>query len=188
MTAIGLFILIVMPLSAKEKQIQLKWKEVPRAAGYFLEIKNENNKTLIQQKTKNAFLDFNLSEGDYQARISALNKFQKVAVSSKWFAIKVRISLRPVFVSISRAEFMIGPDQAEAVITGNDFQKYCRVSFRREDQTVEAESTDFNSKESLSIKINTAKFQPGYYDIIITNPGGNTAVAGGKYFFGLCRY
>lgn len=180
---ICLFILINFPLSAKEKQVELKWKAVPRASGYLVEIKNENDKIVIQKKTANPFLDFNLSEGDYQARISVLNKFQKVSVSSKWFAIKIRLSLKPVFISVSRQEFMIGPDPAEAVIIGDDFQKLCRVSFQKDSQTVEAESTVFNSEQSLSIKINTSRFQPGYYDIIITNPGGNSIAAERKIQF-----
>ncbi len=164
-------------LSAKEKQVELKWKEVPRAFGYLVEIKNEGGKTVIGQKTKTPFLNFSLSEGDYQARISSLNKFQKVAVSSKWFAIKIRISLKPVFISVSPAEFMIGPGPAEAVIRGGDFQKFCRVSFQGEGGPVEAEGTIFSSEQSLSVRINTAKFRPGYYDIIITNPGGNSTLA-----------
>ncbi|MCU0821829.1 MAG: hypothetical protein MUC95_05065 [Spirochaetes bacterium] len=174
----------VIPLSAGEKEVEVKWKDVPRAYGYLVEIKNDKDKVVIQQRTNDSFLNFSLIEGDYQARISALNKFQKIAVSSKWFAVRIRQSLKPEFISISQSEFVIGPHQSAAVISGKDFQEYCRVSFRNNGVELDADETSFISREKLDIKIYASKFQPGYYDIIITNPGGSSASAEEKIFFG----
>ncbi len=169
-TALSVYILLSGTNLLAGDKAQIKWKEVPLAEGYQVEIKNMSNQTVLIKKTSSTELDITLPAGDYKIRILALNKFKKVSVSSEWSTITLKKALSPDISSIAPLEFNSELQSAAITVTGSNFQKGCSVSLEGRTGTFPVTAA-FISPESLFVSFSPANLETGYYKIIIVNPG-----------------
>ena len=96
---IPMILSIIFALPALGKDAEIRWKEVKRSYGYIVEIKNIYNIVILRRQTKKTYINFSVPQGTYYCKISVLNKFKKVSVSSKWFKIIIKM-LRNIYIYI----------------------------------------------------------------------------------------
>jgi len=85
------FLLFLRAVSFGEKgQSTLKWKKNENAIAYQVQIKDLNDKILIDKRVKENTLVLVLKLGDYKVRIAKINKFNKVDYWSKWFPLSIK--------------------------------------------------------------------------------------------------
>lgn len=73
----------------------IRWKAIPSALGYSVEIKDESGK-VITQATKKSSLTLKMARGKYSYRIALLNKLNVVEKWSEWRELEVKAVAPPV--------------------------------------------------------------------------------------------
>ena len=95
--SIFLFIISISPviIFAKEKkQMRINWDELKKPIKYRVQIKDENDKLMLDEETEVNYLDFLLPVGKYKLRIGSVNKFNKINMWSEWKSIEIKIGTK----------------------------------------------------------------------------------------------
>lgn len=78
------FILLILTYNLKADVYTLKWNEVKKNHGYLIQVKNIDDKIIINRQVNKNEINFDIPKGEYFYRISALNKFHKPSNWSNW--------------------------------------------------------------------------------------------------------
>lgn len=77
-------------ISIKVKKTKISWEDVKGAVKYRVNIKDINNKIILERDVKSSELNFVIPSGKYTIRIGAINKFGKIAAWSDWVDIVIK--------------------------------------------------------------------------------------------------
>ncbi|MCP4131045.1 MAG: porin family protein [bacterium] len=160
------------------KKATIRWKRVPRATAYLVEIKNAGGRIVLKKETKRPILKFVLPQGRYKVRLSSLNKFYKPAGKTPWFAIKIRKAFIPRYNSISVKQLRHGQGKTRITVYGDNFLKGCRVYLRSAgdtgEQVHEYSDVSVESLKRIVFTLSPDEFVGGSYNITLTNPGNRS--------------
>lgn len=110
----------------------IRWKELPGASGYNLEIEDGQGATLINRRVTGNSMDLSLPVGRYRFRITAYNKFKKVGRIYDWQELIIK-SLEAPIVRESPAIFNPGDNSQPFVAKGDYLHRGTRVVFTDSD-------------------------------------------------------
>ena len=84
-------------LSASESgKSVIRWKDVPYSDGYIVEIRDSAGKTVVKKTTdKNHYKIDDLFEGEYEFRLTVINRLGEPEVSSDWKRFRVVKTAKP---------------------------------------------------------------------------------------------
>ncbi len=161
--------------SENTSQPVIKWKRVPGANGYLVEITDKTGKFIYNNRTKDNELQLSLPEGNYQIRITTINKFDKLESGADWQYFTVSKISTPVINSVSPNSFFITNSRSEMFVSGSNFDPNAKITLSSDNRSITINNFTYNSKDSVSFFFNPAALGMGTYSISITNPGTESA-------------
>jgi hypothetical protein len=81
----------------KEKPIRIKWETIEGIIKFMVQIKDLEDKTVLDRTVNTSYIDFVLPPGKYKIRIGAINKFEKISFWTDWEDVEIRKSIRSRF-------------------------------------------------------------------------------------------
>jgi|GEM_PF-2191903 len=157
----------------------LRWKNVPGAVGYKIEIRNARGTVIHRETLTDAVITLNLPYGSYQGRVAVLNKFRKPQKWGSWFTFNIKRSLKPVFSSLSHRQFSPEDGETEIRVRGDNFMEGCSLSLKSRSAVIRADVLPGRENNQLAFRFNPSSAPGGTYDLIITNPGDNSITVSG---------
>ncbi len=163
--------------AAPPRQASFKWKKVPGAIAYSVQISNLEGKILIRRNTQAPAVNFRLPYGTYRGRVAAINKFQKTSRWSKWFNFTIKRSLKPEFDSAFPDKISPEDGKLEVTVKGDNFMENLQVKLLKNGKELKNISFVRKSFERIVIPIDSESLPGGFFDLAIINPGDNSIVA-----------
>ncbi|MCE9501654.1 MAG: fibronectin type III domain-containing protein [Leptospira sp.] len=191
-----LYLLLLLLLSAPiitapGKKAVFEWKPVAGSSSYSLEVKDGKNKTLIDTKLQDTKFELNLRPGNYQFRVSAINKFGKLLIRSPWH--ELILSLQD---SLTRntpenllvlEEVKIGVlknDIQRVSIRGKNFTPKVSLTVRSASGSIPVRNVVFQNSSNLLFSLDLKNAAPGNYDLILEGPDKKQLVNPNFYLVG----
>jgi hypothetical protein len=169
----GIFVteseLFAQAAQKKEYKARIVWQEVPGAGGYMIEIRNMKGVVLFTKETEKSEVFPRLPLGDYQMKITVLDKFKRQANSTPWTKISVTYYETPMFERVEPAQFVIGAKSEEIVIRGDNFNEKIDVKVEGPG-SVTVSNVRRISEEEIRATIDFSSAADGKYSIILANP------------------
>lgn len=120
-------IIVAGSLSAQGAEA-IRWRAVPGASGYLIEIKDTADRGIVSQVVQGtSFPVTNLKPGSYSFRVSTLNKLRKIESSSEWASFIVERGLTPRIESASPAELSSDESVHTLTLTGDNLTRETRI-------------------------------------------------------------
>jgi hypothetical protein len=163
-------------LDSSEKK--LEWRAVENAHHYLVEIERDGV-ILHTLKTENNFIPLFLNPGEYRLRISAYNKFDKLASQSDWSPLTVYPSVQPVVEKISPEVTVLDGEQLHLRIEGTDFHENSRFVLFYRDSKIEGtvlEQNRVDDKDNCLVSFFKTDLIPAEWDLEIINPSGKSYI------------
>ncbi len=162
-----LLILFVIPFSiiAQEQtaSVNLDWSAVSGSGGYKIDIRDTAGKLLITETVKKPEIVLEIPPGDYEMRVTTLNRFMQPSGSSPWTAFTVLRRNPPLVTSIS-PKTVIPNETTTLTLRGGEFG---------EDTTVTLGESGFLKATLISESELRVTLPPldktGSYDLSVTN-------------------
>ncbi len=147
---------------------QLRWPAIEGAGGYLVEIRT--GQTVVSRTVTVPEFDIALAPGDYQLRITTLDRFLKPAGRTDWVRFSVARAITPAVTAVqpNAAE----PGETRFVVEGSGFTSSTDVVLVDEQGEVKAARGQLISDSRLEF---SATLAPGTYTVVLTNPPGQTA-------------
>lgn len=79
-----------------EREINMRWKEIPGAKYYIFELKDSSGVVIIKEKITTNEFKLKMKPGVYQRRILVYNKLEELAASSDWSFLNV-LDIKPEY-------------------------------------------------------------------------------------------
>jgi hypothetical protein len=147
-------IIVAGSLSAQGAEA-IRWRAVPGASGYLIEIKDTTDRGIVSQVVQGtSFPVTNLRPGSYSFRVSTLNKLRKIESSSEWASFIVERGLTPRIESASPAELSSDDSTHTLTLTGDNLTRETRIEI-----------------VSGSLRIEPEFIAPGEFRLTITGMG-----------------
>ncbi len=160
-------------------QRKLQWKSVPGAKAYILEVRNGLGDSILNKTLETTSFDISLPPGEYEVRITTLNKFLKPASVSPWSKLSIMRSILPVPQSISAETLIAGKKDQVLSVSGSGFMPYTLLSLESENGKASG-SILSQSGNKISAVFDLSSLAPGEYRLKVSNPPGKEAFAPGS--------
>ncbi len=174
---LALFIGTGTLMGAPPRNASFKWKKVPGAAAYRVEIATLAGKVLIRRETRVPIVRFRLPYGTYRGRVAALNRFRKRSPWSRWFNFTIKRSLKPEFSSAFPDTLSPEDGTVEITIKGDNFMENVALKLLKNGKEVKGIEFVRKSFERITFRVDSENLPGGYFDLAITNPGDNQIMA-----------
>jgi len=174
-TFILIMLLKITDLSPQDVII-LRWEPVRGAGGYILEIRNSKRTIILEKEISASSYDISkLTPGDYQYRLTTLNKLKRKGSSTEWIPLSIEKAVIPVLLKTSRKFLSHSFANPPLIITGKNFRPDTKLYFKKDSEEIQLNAI-FISENELKVIFNTEKQITGIYDIAAVNRGGFDAV------------
>ena len=160
---------------------RIEWEPVEGSTGYVVEIETPDGQHVESGRIMENYLKHDLSEGKYKVRIGVFNKFDRIEVYSEWFDLNILKALKPEVTEMSVRESYLNESIEGITVRGNNLVSGARLFLRQGDIIIPAQNCIFNGNESVTFDISTRDVLPGYYDLVIENPGGLSSTTDGVF-------
>jgi hypothetical protein len=169
--AITLLVLFSQPLQASDPEI--RWAPVSGAGGYLVEIR-QAAKMVVSETVKEPLLVLYLAPGNYQVRITTLNKLLRPENSTDWNSFSVLRAVIPTVQGISPDVLQSGQPQ-RFLIRGTGFSSSTEVKFLSSGDTeIPITGNQVLSPQEIEFSV-VLPLEPGTYTIILRNPPNQQA-------------
>lgn len=174
--------LFLQPLRAQGQAPNVRWKAVPGASGYKLQVRSIGGEDiLLEERTDENGVYVDLPEGEYEVRAAPLNARGEPVVWSYWRPLRV---LRLPAPEIERRGSESSPEytaqSGEAVyrftLRGRHLSANTRVELRRAGERIVARVLEV-SEDRLEAEADLREAPPGAYDLVVENPPDRRSVA-----------
>lgn len=190
---LGLVLFWVLPLTTGHSQpkgqstaaVTYQWPPVSGAIGYLIEIRDSSGKQVFAERTPRNQFTAQLSAGNYEHRIAALNKFHKAGPFSAWVPLVVRFSRTPELNSVFPERIKVAPaidpnrtrinQSRRIVIKGENLVPDSKVSVSQDGNPIQPKRVLFQNDGELHAFFDVATLRPGNLAIRVENPGGKVA-------------
>lgn len=150
----------------------IRWEPVPGAGGYILEIRNSEKKILINEELKDTVFNISkLSTGEYQYRLTTLNKLKRKGNSTGWINLTIEKAVIPVLIKVSQKILSHSYENPPFTVYGENFLKDTKLYLKSDSQKIEL-NTLYISGGELKVNFSAEKPVTGTYDIVAVNRGG----------------
>jgi hypothetical protein len=162
------FIAYPQEISKKDNgTIRLEWEQVESADEYHLQIKNQNEKIIIDTKINKNYYELKLTEGNYYYRIGVYNKFKKISGYSDWEDLIIAKIFNPIFkdynLRVSKSEI---PKKIKVI--GKNFVEDSKAELKGKNKNFILKF-EYIDSENLNIEL-PDNLEIDQYSFILTNP------------------
>ena len=169
------FVLLPGLLRAQEdaRTLTINWRAVPGASGYLVQIKNESDEVLIEERVRATSYSFQLPPGNYFHRLAALNRFDSPGAFSAWQPLRIREAREPNVAALRPEEPTAElPGVTRVIVSGDNFVRSTKVFLVLPGQYRQELEVEFIDERTLAVLIASRIVADGQYDLIIENPRG----------------
>jgi hypothetical protein len=158
---------------ATERRIQ--WKAVEGSKSYLMEIRDPGSDDIILSRSVNGTsADVSLKPGDYEVRITALNKFLKPAGKSSWTKLSVKRSVAPDPKDMAGTDLYAGAKDQALTVSGSGFMASTEAYLEVDGKSVRAAVLG-QTEGSISLSFDLTSAPPGEYALRFKNPSSNAS-------------
>ena len=168
-----LILSILWPPLALAQTPPLTWGAVPGAGGYLVEVRTKASRTVASQTVTQPSFTLELVPGDYELRITTLNKFLKPETSSAWAPFSVRRAVVPTLTGVTPGVLKEG-ETSPLVVRGTGLSSATEVRLLAGDDEVKVSGLRVLSAQELEFSA-AGPLKPGSYTVVLRNPPGQTA-------------
>ncbi len=167
-----IFILFFFTLNLKSnptKEIKVDWNSVNGAFNYSFQLKDKNEKILVNQKILENSILLNLANGTYLYRVGAINRKGKIFYS-KWIPLEIKFSFLPeVIEPLEINEVNTKAKRMSIKFKGNNFQEESKVHILNLNDKLPTKILNW-SKEEIEVEIDLKNRSKENYSLILENP------------------
>ena len=153
-----------------EKKVELKWRKVPEASYYLLEIKDKEEKIVKSIKTRNSSIDLYLEPGEYKKRLTIFNKLEEIDTRSDWGSLNVIKVYEPELEHPKNVIVKKGQKNVPILLKGKHFEKDMEVFFQSKDYRIFVKDTIVKSESEVEIQKDLSELPNGIYQLKLKNP------------------
>jgi len=147
----------------------IAWKAVDGASGYAVEIRNSGQETVFSKNTAKPSITFTLPPGDYEVRITVLNKFRKPASVSTWTPLSIRRSVVPELSGTGGERLYAGASGQLLTVRGRLLLPQTEVILEGGGKTAVASVVE-QGQDRIVASFDLAGFAAGEYSLRLKNP------------------
>ena len=165
-----LWAVLLFPSLVLAEEPQLRWTPVPGAGGYLIEIRTRAEKAIVAETVTQASFVLNLAPGDYEARITTLNKFLRPETGSAWTPFSVRRAIVPTLAEVIPGVLEEGQPQ-RFVVRGTGLSSSTEVQLFAGADEVKVSAIRVLSTQEIEFSV-AVPLKPGSYSLVLRNPPG----------------
>lgn len=172
-----MFMTLINPLSAIEKKkVELKWRRIPEAIYYLLEVQDEKENIVESIKTKKNKINLYLKPGEYKKRLTIYNKLGEIDTQSDWKSLKVIQVFEPKVIKPKKIILEKGRKNPPIIIKGKHFEEDIEIYFQSIDYRIFANNTITKSDSEIKITKDLSDLPSGVYQLKLKNPHSKEVV------------
>ncbi|MCB1176953.1 MAG: hypothetical protein KDK36_05175, partial [Leptospiraceae bacterium] len=176
---ITLLMIFSFPLFSQEKKkVVLRWKETSTAIFYIVEIRNKEKEIIFKEKLEDTSIPVELIPGNYERRISIINKLGEEEVTKEWAPFKIVLLVAPELESEEPVELFKDENPVKLKLKGKNFSKDMEVKIRKGELDIPIQKVDVQDENNAIVEINPEELPEGKYDIILENKRKQKKVMG----------
>ena len=164
--------ILICPALAQTPEALLKWKPVPGAIAYEVEIKDAKNETVIFKKTNTSSISVgSIPPGEYKFRVAAIANGGKRGLPSAWSKVKIAKALIPSVSGVSRDTVYSNVIKNKPVVISGDNFTENTVFYVNDGKTKKRVESRYLSSEKAELVIPPAEAESGKIEITAVNGG-----------------
>lgn len=178
----------VIEAAANQEKIpvEVEWSAAVGASRYRIEIRDAAQKVVLSAETKENRYRAELPPGNYQKRVGLVNRFSRTYLWSDWSPLQIIRVLQPAIQAPTTVQ-ALPPGSGQKTVTVKTAGVMPQTVYRVVDQQGKdpgaAVSVQQKGDEAI-VTVDTNQLPPGKYDLIMENPGSQSAVQRGLISIG----
>ncbi|MEM7180993.1 MAG: hypothetical protein AAF518_08775 [Spirochaetota bacterium] len=166
-----IFYTINSPFASADKY--LRWKRIPGAHGYQVQIRNAKRRIVIDKKiSQNKYPAYKLPGGRYTCRVAPLNVFKKPVVWSTWSSLAVLQRKKPELLAITPRVLLSGSKNRKLQLRGKNFVGPVKVKVYANGRSIPVKKIRTRSEKVVSLSLDLRRVRENYYHIRVENANG----------------
>ncbi len=152
--------------------VRLNWEARPGASEYWLQIRDEDRETVIDERVRGDSYTFRLEPGDYSQRISAVNRLGTPGVWSPWQSLRIRVTRVPLIGAIVPQGEAARDGSRTVEVRGRFFTQHTKVFLERPGLAPQEVPVTLRESSRMLVLLRPADIGDGRYNLIVQNPRG----------------
>jgi hypothetical protein len=161
----------------------LRWQAQENSLDYEVEIERQQGngwKTVLTERTGEAFCEVSLTAGIYRYRVRAYDLFEKPGETAEWVQFEVLLAEQPELLRFAPKVFYLNKEnQWNITLWGRNLVEGLEVYLQNKGETgdpIRANAVRVeNSGQEAQVNFNPGQLRVGDYTIVVVNPGGLTS-------------
>jgi hypothetical protein len=154
--------------------VRLNWEARPGANEYWLQIRDSDRETVVDQRVTGDSYTFRLTPGDYSQRISTVNRLGTPGPWSPWQALRIRVTRVPLIGAIVPVGQAAADGSRTVEVRGRFFTDHTKVFLQRPGRPPQEVPVTLRESSRLLVLLRPADLRDGRYDLVVQNPRGLT--------------
>ncbi|GHV06047.1 hypothetical protein FACS189485_13940 [Spirochaetia bacterium] len=155
---------------------RIRWNPVEWALRYELSLEEEQAgkyEKLLQESTRENFLNVSLRPGRYRYQVGVYNLLDRLEYTSDWIFFEVLNALQPKIITFSPEEFFLDTEEEwQITVTGEDIDAGADIRLQSKDgEGIRPRRIEVKGNTVLLV-FDKGQLAPGSYQVHIRNPGG----------------
>lgn len=178
----------VIEAAANQEKIpvDVEWSATAGASRYRIEIRDAAQKVVLSAETQENHYRAELPPGNYQKRVGLVNKFSRTYLWSDWSPLQIIRVLQPAIQAPTNVQ-PLPPGSGQKTVTVKTAGVMPQTVYRVVDQQGKdpgAAVTVQQKGDEAVVTVDTNQLPPGQYDLVMENPGSQSAVQRGLISIG----
>lgn len=155
---------------------KITWKPVEGAFSYLVEVRKVNGAIVQSETSALAEVQVTLPPGEYELRVTVLNKFMKSAAETPWKKITIKRTVKPVISQLTPSLVYSGDSEVKIAVFGSGFLSDSIVTLEKENTKIKA-SVFLANEQGFIATFNLSDAELGSYSLVVSNPQNLNVVA-----------
>ena len=152
--------------------VRLNWEARANAAAYWLQIRDADEKTVLDERVSGDSHTFRLQPGDYSQRIATVNRLGTPGTWSPWQPLRIRVTRTPLIGAIVPTGAPARDGSRSVEVRGRYFTDHTKVFLQIPGKPPQEVTVTRREPSRMIVLLRPAEFQDGRYNLVIQNPRG----------------
>lgn len=162
------------PLRAQDdpRAVRLSWRAVTGASGYIIQIRDDRENVVENQRTTGTAVVVRLNPGKYEQRLAALNRLGTPGPFTDWRGLSVKSTRTPLVGAIVPQGQPEADGSRVIVISGKHFTEDTKIYLQVPGNSRQEIDVDQSSENRIVVRLRPSQIPDGQYNILVQNPRG----------------
>lgn len=155
---------------------KITWKAVEGAFSYLVEVRKINGAIVQSETTSLPEIQVTLPPGEYELRVTVLNKFMKSAAETPWKKITIKRTVKPIISQLTPTLLYSGETNVKIAVFGSGFLSDSVVTLEKGKIKISA-NVFLANEQGFIATFNLSDAEIGSYSLVVSNPQNLNVVA-----------